>query len=345
MYKKFVFSFVLILLFFGPIGQFFVFKFTNLYDLNLKTKLYDSARWVRGEPKIAIMGTSHAKYQIIPEEMVKLNPEYKNGDIVNIAEDAASPFAMYHTYMKHKEKFKNLQYVFYTLEPHVMGEKYFLYYKYEKIKLNYTQWKYLEKNHDRQNEYYFPFQTFVQSLKFHIPNRSKTYGYVPLKHKKFNLYKPGGIAKQLFEPLALFPISEYEVQYIARLKKEVEKNGAKFIFVLTPTYSWSNYYPKEAAEYDTQLIALLNKYIKKGIVIGSFYADDYGLGYEDFKDDTHLAHSGALKFTKKIFNDIKILEKLQPKTFKYTFTYKYRHDKTYKNANIENCKKFSSVLK
>ncbi len=326
MYKKYVISIILTLIFLGPIGQFILFKYTPMYDLNLKTKLYDNATWVKGNPKIAIMGTSHARYQIIPSEIVKLNSQYKNGDIVNIGENAASPFSMYHTYMKNKDKFKNLEYIFYTLEPHVLGEKYFLYYDYEKIKLSYEQWKYLEKNNDKQNEYFFPFQTFVKSLKFEQADRSKTHGYSSLKHKDFKAYSSGNIARQLFEPLELFPISKFEIDYLKKLKMKVEKNGTKMIFVLTPTYSWHNFYKKEAKIYDNQLINLLNQEIGKSIVIGSLYPEDYNLEYEDFKDDTHLAHSGAIKFTQRVFEDINYLKNLEDKKFYNTFTYREKNE-------------------
>lgn len=325
MYKKYVISIILTLIFLGPIGQFILFKFTPLYNLNLKTKLYDSATWVRGRPKIVIMGTSHARYGIIPKEIVKLNPKYKNGEIVNIGENSASPFFMYHTYIKNKEKFKNLKYVFYTLEPHVLDEKYFTYYNYEENKLSYSQWKYLEEYNNKQNEYFYPFQLFVKSLKFKQSNRSKTYGYSPLKHKDFKPYKAGNLPRQIFKPLSLFPVSKFEIEYLKKLKTKVERNGAKFILVLTPTYSWYKFYKKEALKYDNQLVDLLNKYLGKTIVIGSFYANDYDLTYQDFKDDTHLANSGAIKLTQRVFENINHFKDLKPKKIHNTFTYREKN--------------------
>jgi len=103
----------------GPAGQFLLFKFTPLYNLNLLTKLYDDASWVKGEPKVLIMGSSHARYHIIPKEIARLNPHYAMKDIVNIGENAASPFEMYTAYRKQKQKFNHVELVYYTLEPHI----------------------------------------------------------------------------------------------------------------------------------------------------------------------------------------------------------------------------------
>jgi len=327
MYKKFTFIVVISIIIFGPIGQFILFKYTPIYNLNLLTKLYDDAEWVKGKPKVLIMGSSHARYHIIPSEIAKMNKEYEFRDIVNIGENAASPFEMYTAYNKQKEKFKDLEIVYYTLEPHMWSEKYYPYNTYEKIFLNYEQWNYLEKHHKKQNEYFFPFQAFISSLKFSIADRSKTNGYTAIKHKKFKTFSKGSVAKQIFTPLKLFPVSHFNMQYLGKLKKEVEANGAKFILLETPTYSWQKRYAAEAIEYDNTLIKELNKELGPTPVIGSFWAEDYDLRYKDYKDDTHLAHSGALKFTRAMFYDISEHKRLKNNKIHHTFTYRFKADK------------------
>ena len=139
----------------GPIGQFLLFKFTPVYNLNLLSQLYNDASWVEGKPRIAIMGSSHARYHIIPSEIAKLNKDYDLSDIVNIGENAASPFSQYTSFVKNRNKFTNLDIVYYTIEPHMLGEKYFTYLKHEEIFLDYDQWKYLEANHAKKNNYFF----------------------------------------------------------------------------------------------------------------------------------------------------------------------------------------------
>jgi hypothetical protein len=311
--------------------QFLLFKYTPIYNLNLLTKLYDDAAWVKGKPKILIMGSSHARYHIIPKEIAKMNEHYTFADIVNIGENAAGPFEMYTAYMKRKDKFEHVELVYYTLEPHILGEKYFLYTKYEKIFLTYTQWKLLSDQKNIRNEFFFPFQTFVSSLTFHIYDRSKTNGFSALKHKKFNTFSKGKVAKQTFEPLSLFPVSDYQINHLKKLKEAIEKNGGKLIFVLTPTYSWHKYYAEEGRPYDAMLIEKLNRIIGPSVVIGSFHPEDFNLSYEDFKDDTHLARTGAVKFTRSLFQNIDLHLRLPKKPFKHTYLYRFHTN--YKQNN------------
>lgn len=328
MYKKFVYISIITIVLFGPIGQFFLFKYTSLYNLNLLTKLYDEATWVKGKPKIAIMGSSHARYHIIPKEIARLNKDYELEDIVNVGENAASPFAMYTSFMKNRDKFSNLQRVYYTLEPHMLGEKYYPYNKYEEILLNYKQWKYLENNHKKKNNYFFPFQTFINSLKFKASNRSKTNGYSKLKHKKFNEFSKGRVSKLIYEPLDIFPVSKHGIEYFKKLKNELKKQGTELIFVLTPTYTWQKFYTQEAKSYDDMLIRMLNENLGDMKVIGSFWPEDFGLNYDDFKDDTHLAHTGALKFTQEVFNEINKHKLIEKNKIHNTFLYRFPSSET-----------------
>lgn len=325
MHKLFTLKVLILLLIAGPVGQFLLFKFTPLYDLNLLSKLYDEADWVKSPPKILIMGSSHAKYQIIPADIAKLNQGYIKSDIVNIAENAASPFHMYHAYMKGKEKFTQLEKVYYTLEPHILGEKYRLYLQYEKNHINYQQWQYFEAR-KTSNGYFYPFQQFIDTLKFSIPDRSLSNGYIAKGHKDFIPFSKGKVAVQVFDNIELFPVSDFQMLYLSKLSRELRRNQVELYFVLTPTYSWHKYYQHEAVAFDQQLIEKLNQSLGKSVVIGSMWSEDYGLGYVDFYDDTHLTHSGAQKFTRKVFKDISAHSQLVAKDFKPTFQYRESDD-------------------
>jgi len=321
--KKFVHKLILFLILLGPIGQFFIFRFTPLYDLNLFSKLYDNAVWVKGKPKVLIMGSSHARYHIIPSEIAKMNEDYEFQDIVNVGENAASPFEMYTTFMKNRKKFSDVEMIYYTLEPHMLSEKYYPYNKYEKILLSYEQWVYLEKNHNHKNSYFYPFQIFIDSLMFKKPNRAKTNGYSSLQHKEFKPFSKGKVSNTIYKPLSLFPVTHMGMENFKKLKDECDKNGIKFIFVLTPTYSWQKYYSNEAKKYDDLLVDLLNQRLGQVSVIGSFWPEDFNLTYQDFKDDTHLANSGALKFTKVVFKDISKHRELEENKIYNTFLYRF----------------------
>jgi len=316
-----VFFWIIILV--GPIGQFALFRFTPLFDLSLFSNLYDDAAWVFERPKVLVMGSSHAKHHIIPAEIALYNDEYTFDDVVNVGENAATPFRMYRTFMENREKFTDLETLYYTLEPHILSEKYYIFVKYEKILLSYQQWMYLEEHGGHINSYFYPLQLFVDALSFERVDRSKTNGYSPLKHSSFNLFSRGQVSDKAYEPIELFPVSMFDLDYLKKLKEVTESQGTKFILVLTPTYTWHTYYKEEASAYDDILIAQLRSKLGPGVIIGSFWPEDFDLEFEDFKDETHLAHSGAIKFTRALFGNIKEHSALTPQHYQNTFTYRF----------------------
>lgn len=154
----------IILLFF--IFQFILFRIKFIYKISLLTRLYDFARWIKNEPKVLIMGSSFARKQISPEIISSLSSKYNYNEIFNIGNDAATPFQMYITFMKNKSKFKKLDLVYHTLDPHILGEKYYAMNKFEVILLGFKQWNFLFRNHKNYMEkscklkYYIFFSLF-----------------------------------------------------------------------------------------------------------------------------------------------------------------------------------------
>jgi hypothetical protein len=324
----------IILLFF--LAQLLIFRVQKIYNLCLRTQLYDYAKWVKEKPKVLIMGSSHARSQISPQEIAKHSKKYRYEEIYNIGADAACPFAMYTTYKKNEAQFDKLELVYYTLDPHLLGEKYYLYTKYEKIFLSLKQWRYFTKHHknylklhhQESNKYFFPSIIFFHALEFRRPIFSgRNNGFNPLQHKEFQPFSKDKVAKYIYEPLDVFPVSEFSLYYLCQLKKEIEQKGAKFIFLLTPTYSWAHFYKQEADSYDQKLIAQLEKKSSKGIVLGSLFGEDFGLLFKDYQDDTHLSETGAIKYTKSIFKNIDDHHQLKEKPFKAT--YHYRLEKSF----------------
>jgi len=314
--------------------QFLIFRVQKIYSVCLRTQLYDYAKWVKEKPKVLIMGSSHARSQISPQEIAEHSQKYKYEEIYNIGADAACPFAMYTTYKKNEEKFDNLELVYYTLDPHLLGEKYYLYTKYEKIFLSLKQWKYFTKyhksylklHHQESNKYFFPGIIFFHALEFRRSIFSgRNNGFNPLKHKEFKPFSENKVAKYIYEPLDVFPVSEFSLYYLCQLKQEIERRGAKFIFLLTPTYSWANFYKQEAYIYDQKLVEQLEQKCSSGVVLGSLFGEDFGLLFEDYQDDTHLAQSGALLYTKSVFKDIDQHHRIEEKNFQATYQYRLKN--------------------
>lgn len=325
---------LLLYLFVVLIFQFIIFRMKFIYKISFFTKLYDFARWIKNEPKILIMGSSFARHHIVPEILAKQSKKYTYSEIYNIGNNSATPFQMYISFIKNKHKFKNLDIVYHTLDPHILGEKFYPYCKYEIILISFKQWNYLFKNHKKYMKkihklrywmYFFPILFFYRTLEFNRPIFSgRNNGFDPLKHKDFKPTKQNTIKKYFYEPLSLFPISNFQIYYLKKLKEEVEKLNSKFILILTPSYSWHAHYKNEAKEYDTKLIEKLQEILEDSIILGSMKKDDFNLEYNHFWDDTHLSENGAVLFTQLLFKNIDSHNKIKPKKIISLYNYIFK---------------------
>lgn len=324
-FKLFLCLFIILL------TQFIIFRIKFTYKISFLTKLYDFARWIKNKPKILIMGSSYARHHIIPEIIGKQSNKYQYNEIYNVGNNRATPFQMYISFIRNKHKFINLDIVYHTLDPHILGEKYHPYGKFEIILLSLRQWNYLFRNHKRYMKefhnleywmYFFPIIFFYKSLEFNRQIFSgRNNGFDPLKHKVFEPTKQDTIKKYFYNPLSLFPISDFQIYYLKKLKQEVEQLNAKFILILTPSYSWHNHYIHEAQEYDKQLVCKLQESLKDTIIIGSMKRKDFNLKYTHFYDDTHLSEHGAILFTQLLFKDIDSHTKIDPKEINSLYSY------------------------
>ena len=325
---------LLLFLFVILIFQFIIFRMKFIYKISFLTKLYNFAIWVKNKPKILIMGSSFARHHIIPEIIAKQSNKYSYSEIYNVGNNSATPFQMYITFLKNKNKFKNLDIIYHTLDPHILGEKFYPYCKYEIILLSFKQWNYLFTHHRKYMKetlklsyytYFFPIIFFYKTLEFNRPIFSgRNNGFDPLKHKDFRATKPNTIKKYFYEPLFLFPISNFQIYYLKKLKEEVEKLNSKFILILTPSYSWNTHYKNEAKEYDTKLIQELQRILGDSVILGSMNKDDFDLEYTHFWDDTHLAENGAVLFTQLLFKNIDFHDKIEPKKINHLFNYIFK---------------------
>jgi hypothetical protein len=284
------------------IPQFIIFRIPSIFDLSLNKGLYDHASWVLAEPKVLLMGSSHCNHNINPFLIEDMNGLVRN-DVINIGVDAGTPFEMYTTYIKNKDKFKNVSIVYYTLEPWIISEKYYRFKSYEQIKLGLQQWRYIAKEYPSiDNMYFLPSKIFAQA--YNLKGKSGTnQGFDPLQHHQFNEMSVNEL-KTWFEPVILFPISDFQLYHLNKLKELVETDGKIFVIVLTPAHaSWFKSY-RQLEYIDDMIINKINNHISSVKVIGSLNPVKYDLVSDDFADHNHLSSSGADKFTQIEFESI-----------------------------------------
>lgn len=307
MYKKRIYlialSSVLVLF-----GQMILFRIPAVFDLCLKTYLYDNAHWVKGSPKVMFMGSSRCYHNINPE-IVQKNNSFALGEVVNLGNDGATPFEMLQTYIKNREKLKCADLLFFVLDPGFFSESGFIDRPYEKILLNKKQWVLMSERHG--NFYLLPSVIFFNALRFAPSKIGTNMGFHGLPSFDF-LPVEGKMEKErLVHSNIDFPISNFEIKSLVDLKRIFEEDGGTFVLVLAPYWDVSKLSDDFLEQCET-VVSELNDSLGPVRVIGSWHREKFGLDYQDFKDSSHLSLSGAEKFTSILFSDIKAMGDMSP---------------------------------
>jgi hypothetical protein len=325
--------------------QFLLFRFKPFYTLNIAFGLYKNRLQKESNAKILILGTSHGKAHIIPKEIAIQNNLLET-DVLNLAKVAASSYETYITYKSNMDKLKSVQKVYITITPHMYCEKFFPYYPYERGLLSKKQWDYLHSNHNsylkkmhniEYNYYYFPILAFLRSLKI-VKNSIKEHlGYQPRNYKpeKLNRFSKDNFADYFVTPLDIYKPSGFLIESLKKLQDLLKSKDIEVNYILSPTYGqFASLYKTELKEYDELLVKKLNTILGEQVLLGSLDGQSFGLSEYDFYDDTHLTHSGAVKYTRDIFSDI--FADKQKSSFKPLYQYKPEYQDTlYNNSYLD----------
>ena len=285
------------------VAQFFAFKNYDVYSLSRYSYKFNHACWVDSKPEYIVLGSSTARYSVIPKLIADMNgidPER----VVNLAMNAATPWQNYNTYDINIDTLREAKVVYYNLDPWILTERYYKHSTYERILWNHAQWKQFAEEERAANNYFMPASLFLRNFsrrKCRVEfddrgySRLQTRDLRPLDEWEYGKwYRAGDV----------FGISEFELKYIRELKSIVEKNGSEFVILLIPKHQrWLTAYSKET-EFDGQLVDRLNDLLWKVRVVCSYDAARYNLTDQDFFDNYHLSHSGAEKYTQIEFTNI-----------------------------------------
>lgn len=309
--------------------QFFIFRIAPVYNLCLKTYLYDNGWWLQKKAKIVILGSSSAMNSLACPLISKMN--HLDGDaVVNFGMNGATGFEIANSYKKYVARFGHPEKLYLSLTPELCYENTYVKKEYEKILLSWEQWKVLENEDGISNNYFFPINIFFSSLQFSSMLKFKQYhfqldatrknrGYQPSVHVEFDKDKiPSRFYPQRRD---LFPISRFQMQALADIQTMAQKNGTEFFIVLTPLYESLYQFRKENEKDQADFIQLFNELFSPVRVVGSTNPAVYGLKYDHFINFDHLAASGAELYTAKAFSDLKAHEKLRAKKLESLASY------------------------
>ena len=292
-----------------------LFRWLQLFRITRYTKVYDNGCAFQGKPKLLILGSSFAKTNIIPKTIALCNEGYGEHEIFNFGQSMAGPYEDYISVVRNLDKLQSLEYVFIGIDPHILSKKFYHYMDVERNFVTLKEWRYMFDHHKSYMQKYHPNITISWStpflylkniFRFKCKKTSRFMGYEPRNHFKVEPFNPQDIKKYTYEPLELFGVSDFSIKYLQKLQKLLQKKtNAKITYFLSPSYDWQEGYAQYCREYDTVLIHKLQKALGDIPIIGTLYKEDYDLKKYDFYDNRHLSHTGALKYTTKLFSDIK----------------------------------------
>lgn len=308
-YKRFVLFLVICVVSIYLVRSSFV-SLTSKYFFE-RSVIYDRGQWVKEDglkPKVVFLGSSMTRHSIIPEIIIN-NLELNSGEVVNLGMNAATPYEMYLTYRKNIHSFNNAELFIYNLDPWIFSKRYYRHKKFEKILWSLNEWKKYSFDPDVKDFVSYKNNLLDESRKSTKYRRPifKDYGYAPLEcNAEFKLATKQEVVDYFHDILddGSLAISDFQISYLSRLKKQVESSGAQFLILLVPNHES---YTENIANYNNKYNQLLENKInlKLGNVkhIGTFCPGDFNLiGTTDFYDRHHLCHEGAIKYSNFIGN-------------------------------------------
>lgn len=289
-------------------GQFLLFRASGVYDLALKSYLYDNASWVKEPPRVLLMGSSRCFHQLVPSVIAEQNG-LKITDVVNAGQVAAGPFEMLHTYTQHIDMFGGVEFIFYVLDADFFFESLHIDKPYEKILLSRRQWEIIADEHG--NFYHLPVVLFANAVRGSPRKTGAEMGFEGLPHMDFLNIVMEDRSARYKKDLEHFPLSDFQLKSMVQLKEAFEKNGGTLVFVLTPF--WDIRLLGDDFFERTRIAArALDETLGPVRLIGSWKRDAYGLEYTDFLDNSHLSLSGAKKLTASLFKNIASIRSASP---------------------------------
>jgi hypothetical protein len=250
--------------------------------------------------------------------------------VVNLGVQGRPATSHLEAYLKRdQQRLASAEIVYVTLEPWLFTAKYYKYVKLSRCLWSVPQWMFMSQAQGIGDGYLVTFSTLVrrwfQYRDTEVPcdmSPRRGFGFRARRaHREIRPRTPKEFAYTIYEDLLLFGPSDLEVAALGRLKGEIEKNGLRFILVLTPKHDYYISMYQEHSGYDIELVDKLNRALGPTVIVGSLHGPRYGLEDKDFADITHLNEHGAVRFTRKEFGHLDRHKKLRPKPIRPLLSY------------------------
>ncbi len=298
------------------VSQFFIFRYPAIYNLCLKSYLYNHHWWVEKPAKHLVLGSSNAMNAIIPSRISQLRAK-GNQYSLNLGLNGTTPFHMHHNLTQYAKKFPFPNEVDIVITPLMLTE--YLYYKldYEKIWLKKEQWNLLEKNEGITNSYFFPAMLFYENLHFDHLKIFKEYhfnlnqtrsnrGFQPIPE---GVFKKEDLSENFPHISQGFSWAHQQINYLKKIKELSKQHNTQVRYILTPLHQdLYNYYSTHKHTL-LELDRLLKETLGDITYLGSFNPQKFKLEEKHFINPDHLTINGARLFTNSTYGQHPITSK------------------------------------
>lgn len=298
--------------FYGSLGlaltlllvQFFLFRIPAVFELSLKTHLYDHVWWVERPASHLVLGSSNAMNAVIPA-LVAEQVGLAEGEVLNLGTNGGTPFVMHRNLELYLQRFPSPKTIDVVITPVMLVEYHHVHKEYEKIWLNWEQWRALEKE-GIVNSYAFPAMLFWQSLNFDpmkdfrdyhwsLADTRRNRGFQPIYEQKYSFeLRPNDFPRR-FGP---FGWSEHQLDHLERIFRRGRELGAEVRAVLTPIHPLLYEVYVERAEELKGLEREIRRRLGKVKRIGSMNPGDYAMEHQHFINSDHVGIGGARRFSR-----------------------------------------------
>lgn len=257
---------------------------------------YEWLQTLGNKPQLVFLGPSTAKLGLSCSVVGQVM-NFSSGEVVNLATDAQTPVGSYYIFKKYNKYFQSRYIVAYILEPWVCSEYYYRMDGVLSVRWGLSQRLFFissPKDYVRilfGGNFAFAFKKI--SRNYIEPNYTIPYDFgsnVILRNVNVTNFKEP--IEEWFEK-SKFRVSNYQIEYIEKLKTAVESSGNTFILLLLPKVEeWTSDYKVKLKDYDDELVSKLNTKLGKTIILGSFSLVPKDLMSDMFVDNVHLNNYG-----------------------------------------------------
>lgn len=293
----------------GLVAQFVLFRIPQVYDLSLKTHLFDTAWWVEKPARLIVAGGSSAMNDVVPNIITDLS-DLKRGEVINLGMNGASIVESKVSYDKYVERFGHPEKVYYVVTPLFFYDSFLFKKNYEKIFLNLSQWRALQDK-GYPNHYFFPVALFFKSLEFHqdynfrdyhfdLNMTRANYGFQPNISAEFSKEVTSRFIPEKDE---VFGLSEPLMSTLRDWVQTLDQNKVELVLLKAPYHKVLYHEYLNQPQLFQDFFDLASEIFGPRVILGSYNPDDFSMQDQHFLNLDHLSSRGAQVYTKTVFEN------------------------------------------